>query len=213
MRHNHAIAKRKTIAWRATLAAILILMSLSVTVTALYFFVPLGRQAVVPVSSLAAKEPLKPARQPISGLPSRIEIADINVNAVVTPVGIASDGTMAILEDPTITAWYKYGPHPGDVGSAVIAGHYGWKAGKASVFNDLHTMKAGDKVQVYDTDSAKIVFVVRELRLYDPKADAREVFQSSDNKAHLNLITCEGEWNNGQQTYSSRLVVFTDRAT
>ena len=27
---------------------------------------------------------------------------------------------------------------------------------------------------------------------------------------HLNLITCDGEWNEDQKTFSKRLVVFSD---
>lgn len=147
----------------------------------------------------------------IVGLPSRLKIPVINVDAAVYYVGLKSDGTMDIASDPDKVAWYEFGPHPGEIGSAVIAGHYGWIGDKGSVFNNINKLKKGDELSVVDTKGTNIVFVVRESRKYDPNADAAAVFKSNDGKAHLNLITCEGVWIESQKTYSDRLVVFTDK--
>jgi hypothetical protein len=54
-------------------------------------------------------------------------------------------------------------------------------------------------------------FVVRESRSFNPNADASDVFNSNDEKSHLNLITCEGSWNKDSKSYSQRLVIFTDK--
>lgn len=150
--------------------------------------------------------------QASSGLPVRLKIPKINVDASIEHVGVTSDGAMGVPKDPTGVAWFKFGPHPGETGSAVIAGHYGfWQNGKGSVFDDLSELKKGDVLSVEDEKGVITTFVVRESRRYDPKADASDVFGSSDGKAHLNLITCEGTWNKIQQSYSNRLVVFTDK--
>jgi LPXTG-site transpeptidase (sortase) family protein len=143
--------------------------------------------------------------------PSRLKIPIINVDATVYNVGLTSDGTMDIAKDPDKVAWYEFGPHPGEIGSAVIAGHYGWIGDKGSVFNDIHTLKNGDELSVIDGTGIIIVFVVREIRIYNPESDATTVFKSNDGKSHLNLITCNGVWENNKQSYSNRLVVFTDR--
>lgn len=108
------------------------------------------------------------------------------------------------------TAWYKLGPKPGEKGSAVIAGHYGWANGQGAVFNELHTLQPGDKVSVYDKNGPTLTFIVRETRNYRPDDDATEVFRSTGEKARLNLITCGGSWDYHRQTYSDRLVVFSD---
>jgi len=142
--------------------------------------------------------------------PSRLEIANINVNSMVKPVGLTGEGNMAIDDNINDVAWYELGPKPGEPGSSVIAGHYGWKNGQASIFTNLHTLKAGDKVSVYDVNAKPLTFIVKKTEVYEPNADATEVFKSSDGKSHLNLITCEGSWNSNLQTYSQRLVVFTD---
>ncbi|MDP2664469.1 MAG: class F sortase, partial [bacterium] len=75
----------------------------------------------------------------------------------------------------------------------------------------LYKLRKGDIVYIEDDRGAVISFVVRESQRYDPKADASDVFGSNDGKAHLNLVTCEGIWDEGAKSFSQRLVVFTDR--
>lgn len=146
-----------------------------------------------------------------AGVPVRLSIPSINVTTTIDTVGVTVEGAMDIKKDPTTVAWYNLGARPGDVGNAVIAGHYGWDNGRGSVFNELHTLKQGDEITVGDDKGATTSFIVRESRSYDPAADAKTVFRSGDGKAHLNLVTCEGAWNNSKQTYSERLVVFADK--
>lgn len=145
-----------------------------------------------------------------SGLSSRIKIPSITVDAAVEHVGLTSNAAMGVPKGPTTTAWFERGPRPGEIGSAVIAGHYGWKDGIQSAFDDLYRLKKGDKVYFENSNGVVTTFVVRELKTYGENADATEVFNSSDGKAHLNLITCEGAWNKENKSYANRLVVFTD---
>ncbi len=144
-------------------------------------------------------------------LPARLKIPAINVDSVVEYVGLDSSGAMDVPESPDNVAWFKLGQRPGENGSAVIAGHYGWENGKAAAFDNLYKLRKGDKIYVEDEKGAIISFVVRESRRYKPEADASAVFESNDGKAHLNLITCEGDWNKDSKSYSERLVVFTDK--
>lgn len=147
-----------------------------------------------------------------SGSPIRLKIPSINVDASLRPVGLAPDGTMVAPKGPDDVVWYERGARPGEKGSAVIAGHYGtWKNGSGSVFDNLSKLKLGDNIYVNDEKGARITFVVREIRSYDPNADASAVFESNDGEAHLNLITCEGAWNKVSKSYPKRLVVFTDK--
>lgn len=147
-----------------------------------------------------------------SGLPLRLKIPGINVDAAVEYVGLTSNGEMGVPKSPDDVAWFELGPRPGDNGSAVIAGHYGtWKNGKASVFDNLYKLREGDKLYIEDDRGVIISFVVRESRRYDPNADASDVFDPNDGKPHLNLVTCEGVWDEVSKSYSKRLVVFTDK--
>lgn len=168
-------------------------------------FFPTQEQADMPVqtnSSLLVSQP---------GKPMRLSIPKIDVDATVEYVGLTPDGAMDVPKERANVAWFEIGPRPGENGSAVIAGHYGIKNGKGSVFDDLHNLRKGDKLYIKDDRGLIISFVVRESRRYDSKADVSNVFDSNDGKSHLNLVTCEGVWDEGTQQYPRRLVVFADR--
>lgn len=146
-----------------------------------------------------------------SELPTRLRIPEINVDAYVENVGLTLDKAMDTPKDINNVAWYNLGPRPGDIGSAVIAGHYGWKDGKSSVFDNLYKLQIGDKIYIENEKGKVISFIVRKIQKYDSGADAFDVFSSSDGKEHLNLITCLGTWNKTLKSYSKRLVIFTDK--
>lgn len=145
------------------------------------------------------------------GLAVRIKIPKINVNSAIEPVSLTLDGAMDTPKSPGNVAWFEFGPLPGETGSAVIAGHYGWKDGKVAVFDNLYKLQKGDKLFMENEKGATITFVVREIRMYNSKADASDIFVSNDGKSHLNLITCNGVWDETEKSYSNRLVVFTDK--
>ncbi|HQT83173.1 MAG TPA: class F sortase, partial [Candidatus Paceibacterota bacterium] len=103
------------------------------------------------------------------------------------------------------------GPRPGEIGSAVIAGHVGWKDNIRAAFDSVASLRPGDTLFVEDAQGASVTFVVRELRMYDQNQNDSDVFTSTDGKAHLNLIACEGVWDAATKSYSKRLVIFTDK--
>lgn len=144
-------------------------------------------------------------------IPIRIKIPSIKVDAVIKPVGLTKYKTMEAPKEPEDTTWFKLGVSPGEKGSSVIAGHRGWKKGKA-IFDDLNKIQLGDKVYVENEKGEMLAFVVREMRTYDALDIAPEVWNKKDS-AHLNLITCSGDWNASTGTSDKRLVVFTDLIT
>lgn len=144
-------------------------------------------------------------------LPVRLKIPKINADAAVEYVGLTSTGAMDVPKGPADVAWFNLGTTPGDIGSAVMAGHYGWKNNIPAVFDNLNKLQKGDKIYVENAKGETITFVVREFKTYDQNADASDVFSSNDGKSHLNLITCEGIWNEAKKGRPYRLVVFTDR--
>lgn len=163
----------------------------------------------VPFSTNVMAVANKPAAN--IGAPVRLKIPSINVDAAIYYVGLTKYGAMDIKDDPTKVAWYEFGARPGEYGSAVIAGHYGQRNGKRSVFNSLQDLNKGDEVAVTDNLGATTVFIVRETRKFYPNTDATIVFKSIDGRSHLNLVTCDGTWISSKKTYSDRLVVFTDK--
>ena len=143
--------------------------------------------------------------------PVRLKIPSINVDATFEYVGLTEEGAMDVPKGPGNVAWFKLGTIPGERGSAVIAGHSGYKNNKMGVFDNLYKLRKGDKLYVEDEKGDITTFVVSKIQIYNSKANAGDVFISSDGKAHMNLITCTGFWNEAERTHSSRLVVFTDK--
>jgi len=140
----------------------------------------------------------------------RLKIPKINVDAIIEYVDLKLTGD-GCPERSTAVAWLQIGNRPGNIGTAVIAGHYGTlKNGKGSIFDNLKKLNKGDQLYIQDDRGVTITFVVRENGNYDANADASSVFTSSDGKSHLNLITCEG-WDKVSESYTKRLVIFTDK--
>jgi sortase A len=151
------------------------------------------------------------AEQSVLSLPVQLKIPSIKIDAPILSVGVTPSGAMDTPKGPKEAAWYNLGPRPGEVGSAVIDGHYGWKDNIPAVFDDLNKIQKGDKIYVTDNKGAVNTFIVNEIRNYGENEKTSKIFSSSDGLSHLNLITCEGIWNAKTKSYSGRLVVFADK--
>lgn len=147
----------------------------------------------------------------LSGLPIRLSISRINIDSAIEHLGLTTEGAIDAPKGPVNTAWFNLSPRPGEIGTAVISGHFGWKDDIPAVFDNLHKLTKGDNLSIKDEKGVITVFVVRELRTYGENDNASEVFGSSDGRAHLNLITCQGIWSKTKKSYPNRLVVFTDK--
>ncbi|HLD70337.1 MAG TPA: class F sortase [Negativicutes bacterium] len=153
-----------------------------------------------PISLPAASVPV--------GKPVRFSIPAISVNAKVEHIGLTADGAVGVTEGAKNVSWFSAGPRPGEQGSAVISGHTGiWRNGTSSVFDRLHTIRAGEKISVTDQQGTVRTFIVQETRVYGKDEVVPEIFNQSG-KAYLNIITCHGQYLPSQQTYSQRFVVF-----
>lgn len=188
--------------------------SISIAILVLFFFLSLLSLDLYSNNSkdtlnLALAESIVNLESAELARPVRLQIPSIEVDASIESLGLTPLGAMDAPAVPENVGWYNQGTVPGKVGSAVMDGHSGWKNGKA-VFDDLRKLEIGDKIYVQDKNNNVTIFVVRELKYYDKDANTKNVFESSDGKSHLNLITCAGEWDKGSQTSSQRLVVWSD---
>ena len=146
-----------------------------------------------------------------ANFPVRLQIPKIKIDTNIEYVGLDSSGAVGVPSGPINVAWFNQSPLPGEVGNAIIDGHAGWHGGVHSVFDDLYQLKKGDKVYIKDKDGTTIIFVVTKTEKFANNANASELFTSSDNLSHLNLVTCAGTWDPTNKTHSQRLVVFTDK--
>jgi LPXTG-site transpeptidase (sortase) family protein len=161
---------------------------------------------VVVINTLPSALPIRP-NQTVYSFPSRLTIPKIGVNANVIQMGITTTGSMQAPATNQATGWYKYGARPGNVGSAVIDGHLGLS--NEAVFGKLDKLLVGDAITVLDDQGSTISFIVKRIATFERDSDAAAIF-NSETGSHLNLITCNGDWESHQATYSKRLVVFSD---
>jgi sortase (surface protein transpeptidase) len=178
----------------------------------------LGRFAADPIKAApdAASDP-RPEVPVTSGLlsaadadpgapPVRLRIPSLGVDAPVAAVGYAA-GEMEIPPRADTVGWYRYGPAPGQPGSAVLAAHVAWR-GKSGVFADLRLAAPGAVVEVGFADGTLRRFRVVALASYDkaqlPSAD---VFRR-DGEAVLTLITCGGAFNPSLRSFEDNVVAY-----
>ena len=145
-----------------------------------------------------------------NNLPKLLEIPKIGVSADVQSVGLNSKKEMDVPSNDWDVAWYNLGPNPGEIGSAVIAGHLDNRSGQAAVFWDLDKLEIGDDVFVTDGNNNKKHFQVIFSEKYETGTAPLEKIFGTNDGAYLNLITCGGVWDKTKNNYTERFVVFTE---
>lgn len=112
-----------------------------------------------------APPPLVPAPNPVpasgDGIPTRLVIPSVGIDAKVTPVGwqvVEQNGQMYSIWQVADYAvgWHETSAHLGQMGNTVMAGHHNMNG---EVFRDLVNVEVGDKVTVYSGDQ-KFEYVV-----------------------------------------------------
>jgi LPXTG-site transpeptidase (sortase) family protein len=135
------------------------------------------------------------------------------VDASVENIGVLPYGNLATpTQNPwNGVGWYNRGPRPGEMGSAVIAGHLDRPGGAPAVFWYLRNMHPGDMVIVVDARGKTLRFQVTRVAAYPPKeAPVQDIFGNTGGK-YLNLITCAGDWIPSEHQTTLRLVVYTSQ--
>ena len=174
------------------------------------------RQSLLPSNPVVVTSHSDSVIQPIVpvahnyGLPVQLQISPLKVDAKVSYMGKTKTGAMDTPPNVIDVGWYKYGALPGNVGTAVMAGHLDGLKAEPGVFSQLKLLQPGDIVSVRDNAGATVSFKVRTSKSYGQNEQPAEVFTSSEG-AHLNLITCTGTWDKTAHQFAQRLVVFTDR--
>jgi LPXTG-site transpeptidase (sortase) family protein len=146
------------------------------------------------------------ASQPAGPRPERLRIASIGVDTPLENLAINADGTLQAPKDFQHAGWYAQGTSPGDVGPAVIAGHYDSKTGPA-VFFRLRDLRQGDIVEVTRT-GAPVKFKVLAVRKYPKTQFPTDEVYGPTPDAQLRLITCGGAFDRSRRSYVDNTVVY-----
>jgi len=193
---------------KKTLALLLIFIILAVGI---YFFKFRESPEHLTVKKIISSTDTKDIQAvKIAEKPITISIPSINVDADIEEVGLDPQRNMDVPKKAENTGWYRLGPRPGDIGSAVIAGHLDDPNGDPAVFWDLKKLKPGEEIIITDKKGDRHKFIVKKVENY-PWDDfpLNEVFADKSGKK-LNLITCGGEWNKEERNYSQRTVIYSE---
>jgi sortase (surface protein transpeptidase) len=152
-------------------------------------------------------KPVVPTPTPVPA-PQAIEIAKINVNAPIRPVGLKPSGEMDEPEGPFDVAWYKGGPKPGDPGNAILTGHLDWRGPppRPAVFWDLKKLAPGDDI-VVRTERGPLTFKVESSVLYETRSAPVEQILGWAMGKVLTIVTCEGTFIPDGRDYTHRRVI------
>ena len=146
-----------------------------------------------------------------SAPPVHIRIPSIGVDASITDLGLAPDGTIEVPADARQAGWYKLGSVPGDAGPAVILGHLDSTTGPA-VFARLAGLRVGDQVLVARADGSQVRFQVDRVATFAVNSFPTEAVYGATPEPVLRLITCSGTFSRAQGRYLSNVVVFATEA-
>ncbi|TKK90928.1 class F sortase [Herbidospora galbida] len=165
----------------------------------------------VEVPKPAAKASSAPkVTAPKSSRPLKISIPAVGVNrAKIGTVGVTKKGEIATpsMAKPKETAWYRFGPAPGDQGPAVILGHVNTRSG-AAVFSRLRDIKRGNKISILRADGKLAVFTVDGVEQVSKKAFPTKRVYGNTITSSLRLITCGGAYNAKTHHYTDNIVVY-----
>src|SRR5215469_8855398 len=156
----------------------------------------------------SGRAPAHNVRLAARSLPLTLSIPAIQLKVPLSELGLNPDRTVQVPTSFAEPGWYRLGPSPGQLGSAVILGHVDSYSGPA-VFYRLRMLRPGDHVNVTLADGVITHFVVRQVVMY-PKAQFPTVMvYGSHGYSALQLVTCGGVFDTQTRHYMSNIVVYT----
>ncbi len=152
--------------------------------------------------------PMIEALSTARSVPVSLHIPAIGLSVPLSTLGLNADGSVQVPDNTVEPGWFRLGPTPGQLGSAVILGHVDNYTGPG-VFFELRTLAAGDRVDVTLTDGATVHFAVNSVTMYSkPNFPADRVYTSHGSSA-LQLVTCGGTFDHQTGSYLSNVVVYS----
>jgi sortase A len=161
-------------------------------------------------ATVSPQETISEIKNVQSFIPSKLIISKIGINTSIESVGLDGEKRMDVPKDDMNVGWYKYGAIPGEKGSAVLAGHFDTKSGGPAIFYRLSELKKGDSIIVTSKSKDERTFIVTEIQVFKDETFPISLVFSQDDTERLNLITCDGVFDNNEKNYTDRLVVFSE---
>ncbi len=152
--------------------------------------------AAVTLAAPAHARPVDPRASALGGL----AIPAIGVDAGIIPVGVTTDGKLAIGRSVSDVYRWRDGVVPGQLGSAVLAGHT-WSQGQG-IFDRLGSLRPGARIIV----GRNRFEVTRVRRVREMSRREVSALFSDRGRARLVLVTC-GDRDNVTGVYRTRIIV------
>lgn len=166
------------------------------------------------VTSSAASPVPSPAPTLSFGVPVRLVIPSIKVDAAVEEAGKDEKGFVADPKDSWHVVWYNGSILPGLSGNAYFSGHFDWYAEPSlgrphgpRVFANLGSVRNGDEIWVFEENGSRLLFRVDTVDPKVPHDASTEEWLVREGPPTLTLTTCAGDWDTSAATYKFRLVV------
>lgn len=141
--------------------------------------------------------------------PVRLRIPALGVDAPLTHLGVAPNGTIEVPADFAVPGWFDQGPRPGQPGPAVILGHVDSKAGPA-VFYRLNRLPVGAVVFVDRADGSTVDFRVRGMQHVAKTAFPTDLVYAPTLEPSLRLVTCGGHFDHTKSSYTDNVIVYAE---
>ena len=154
--------------------------------------------------------PAVPAAPEQGPAPVRLVVPARGVDTAVDPVGVGPDGQMALPDDVDRVGWYRFGPAPGDDGSAVLAGHVDDAEQGLGALAPLRDAAAGDDVVVTDAAGTETRWRVVSRELLQKQALPLDRLFAREGPPRLALITCGGPFLPEFGSYRDNVVVVAE---
>ncbi len=141
-------------------------------------------------------------------VPLRLRIPALGMSVSLLSLGLNFDGTVQVPTGTKQPGWFRLGPTPGQIGSAVILGHVDSYLGPG-VFFQLRTLAVGDQVDVELADGTTAQFAVKSVAMYPNGQFPSQRVYGSHGSSALQLVTCGGVFDHQTGSYLSNIVVYT----
>jgi sortase (surface protein transpeptidase) len=139
--------------------------------------------------------------------PARVVVPRIGVDNPLVPVGLHPDKSLVVPDQAHVAGWYTGRPQPGATGPAIIAGHNQW-GGRLGVFYRLHTLSAGDTVEVHNDDGSVVRFEIERLEQHPKSAFPTERVYGRTDRAEVRVITCGGHFDRSRGSHVDNIIAF-----
>jgi sortase (surface protein transpeptidase) len=141
-------------------------------------------------------------------IPVGLTIDKLDIDAPVGEYGVDDRGRMDVPDNITEVGWYKFGPSPGEEGSAVLAAHVDLAGRGRGLFYDLDDLEPGDLASVTYSDGSSVDFEVYARSIYLKTELPLDTIFSRTGQPTLTLVTCGGAFSRSANSYDSNVVVY-----